>query len=125
MNETLKRALSGAVYIILLIASILYSTESFFLLFGLFLLIAVYEFSNLVALRKIVPLLLAAISYGVVTYLLFKRIRLDRTFDLILLSATFIISIKAILFLFDDNKTAVNPSSKFIFLFNFKLIIND
>ena len=40
MNETLKRSLSGAVYIILLLASILYSTESFFILFGVFLVIA-------------------------------------------------------------------------------------
>jgi phosphatidate cytidylyltransferase len=48
MGETLKRAISGAVYIILLLASILYSNkehyESFFLIFGLFLLITVYEF---------------------------------------------------------------------------------
>ena len=34
MGETLKRAISGAVYVILLLASILYSTESFLFLFA-------------------------------------------------------------------------------------------
>jgi hypothetical protein len=43
MNETLKRSLSGAVYIILLLTSILYSTRSFILLFGVFLVIAAYD----------------------------------------------------------------------------------
>ena len=36
MNETLKRTISGAVYIALLLTSILFSTESFIILFGIF-----------------------------------------------------------------------------------------
>ena len=67
MGETLKRAISGAVYIILLLASILYSNkehyESFFLIFGLFLLITVYEFCELVAINKILPLLLSCVLF--------------------------------------------------------------
>ena len=59
MNETLKRSISGAVYVILLLASILFSTESFYILFGLFLLIAVVEFCELILLNKITSLVLA------------------------------------------------------------------
>ena len=59
MNETLKRSISGAVYILLLIASIQYSIETFFILFGVFLLIAVFEFCNLVHLNKIAPIVIA------------------------------------------------------------------
>ena len=73
MNETLKRAISGAVYITLLIASILYSNESFFILFGLFLLIAVYEFCALVQIKKIVPIVFAFLFYGTITMLCFYK----------------------------------------------------
>ena len=69
MNETLKRSLSGAVYILLLIISIVCSVESFFILFGLFLIIAVYEFCALVQFNKIFPIIIAVLMYGSVTYL--------------------------------------------------------
>ena len=67
MNETLKRALSGAVYILLLLAAILYSTESFFILFGLFLIITIYEFCNLVQIHKVFPILFGSVFYTSVT----------------------------------------------------------
>ena len=57
MGETLKRAISGAVYVLLLLASILYSTESFLILFGIFLIISIYEFCNLVQVNKTIPLI--------------------------------------------------------------------
>lgn len=63
MNETLKRALSGAVYIILLIGSIYYSYDSFFVLFGIFLLIAAFEFSKLVNINKYLAIAVAAILF--------------------------------------------------------------
>jgi len=63
MNETLKRALSGAVYIILLLGCISYSQESLSILFGVFLLIGVYEFSKMAGLQLFVCLPIAAASY--------------------------------------------------------------
>ena len=51
MNETLKRAISGAVYIVLLLGCISYSKESLAVLFGVFLLIGVYEFCKIAALN--------------------------------------------------------------------------
>ncbi|MBC8882928.1 hypothetical protein H9X57_04665 [Flavobacterium piscinae] len=63
MNETLIRALSGAVYILLLLSCILYSNITFYILFGLFLAMAVLEFCKLVKLNYVIPLIIAIVSY--------------------------------------------------------------
>lgn len=47
MNEVVKRTLSGIIYIALLIGAILFSNNTFLILFGFFLLVAVYEFCKL------------------------------------------------------------------------------
>ncbi len=52
MNEVLKRTLSGVVYIILLLAALIFSEQSFLLLFGLFFLIAIHEFCKLYNIKK-------------------------------------------------------------------------
>ncbi|AWA30379.1 phosphatidate cytidylyltransferase [Flavobacterium magnum] len=116
MNETLKRGISGAVYVILLIASIYYSTETFFLLFGIFLIIAVFEFCSLVRLPVIFPVLLSLSAYGTISYMLFSDIRLDRNFDLALLALTMLVSIKGIIFLFSRNRDTVSTFSKYAYL---------
>ena len=63
MNETLKRAISGAVYIALLLGCISYSKESLAILFGVFLLIGVYEFCKIAALNLYFSIPIAALSY--------------------------------------------------------------
>lgn len=63
MNETLVRALSGAVYVVLLVTATLYSRESLLLLFGLFLLQSVSEFSKLIKINTLLALLLAVLSF--------------------------------------------------------------
>lgn len=63
MNETLTRALSGAVYVVLLVTATLYSRESFLLLFALFLLQTVNEFSSLIQLNKIKALILSVLFF--------------------------------------------------------------
>ncbi|OAZ04967.1 phosphatidate cytidylyltransferase [Flavobacterium succinicans] len=136
MNETLKRSISGAVYIVLLLASILYSTESFFILFGIFLIIAVYEFCSLVQINSIAPILLSSIFYISVTLLSHYNIEttkfLNRTLqtqldlnlnihqlDLILLAVTLVVSIKCILFLFYDSIQKISTSSKYLYLLGY------
>src|SRR5690554_7292405 len=52
MSEVLKRTLSGIVYILLLIGALLFSEQSFLLLFTLFFLIAINEFCNLYNVKK-------------------------------------------------------------------------
>ena len=128
MNETLKRSISGAVYVILLIACILFSTESFFILFGVFLLIATVEFCNLIHLNKTIPFLLAA-----ATYILFYQIttatngflyqlRFNNTFDMIVLVFTLIVFLKCIHFLFDNKTDKIDSFSKYIYLIGYVIL---
>ncbi|WP_417941437.1 phosphatidate cytidylyltransferase [Flavobacterium sp. RS13.1] len=136
MNETLKRTISGAVYIALLLTSILFSTESFIILFGIFLLITVYEFSNLVNLNKVFSLLFSVLLYSSIILLshynkqtaLFLedsfhlKLNLNintQQLDLILLAVTIVISVKCILFLFYDNVQKVSTSSKYLYLLGY------
>ena len=122
MNETLKRTLSGIVYVLLLIVSISYSKESFFILFGLFLLIAVAEFCNLVSISKMSAVAIAFVCYSSVCYLSLKKIPLSRSFDLTLLTATLLASSKCLLFLFDSKTTKLSFISKITFLFGYVIL---
>ncbi len=128
MNETLKRSLSGAVYVILLIACILYSTESFFILFGAFLLVATVEFCSLVQINKITPLLIAALSYFFFYQITFASegylllLKFNKNFDLAVLITTLIISIKCIHFLFDNKIVKIDSLSKYFYLFGYIIL---
>ena len=139
MNETLKRAISGAIYILLLLASILYSTESFFVLFGLFLIITISEFCNLIQINKVAPVLFGTIFYTSVTLISHYNLVVSKTIneifhnnisisvnivqlDLILLSMALIVSIKCILFLFYDNIQTISTSSKYLYLLGYIIL---
>ncbi|MHC0440551.1 phosphatidate cytidylyltransferase [Flavobacterium sp. 3-210] len=136
MNETLKRTISGAVYIALLLTSILFSTESFIILFGIFLIITIYEFCNLVSLNKAFSIVFGILLYS--TVLLISHYNkpttlfLDKTFnsefdlttniqqlDLVLLAVTIVVSIKCILFLFYDSVQKISTSSKYLYLLGY------
>jgi phosphatidate cytidylyltransferase len=122
MDETLKRAISGAVYILLLLASILYSTESFLILFGVFLIISLFEFCNLIQVDKLIPVLAGTSLYVLVTF--FSNYNESKssdiqTLDIILLSSTLLISIKCIVFLFDNNIQSVSTLSKYLYLLGY------
>ena len=122
MSETLKRALSGSVYIILLLVCISYSTLSFFILFGVFLLIAVYEFCNLLRFNSIIPILFSIIVYGSICYLSLKNISLDKNFYFSISIATLLISIKCIVFLYDKSSKKVDSISKYLYLFGYLIL---
>lgn len=127
MNETLKRAISGLVYIVLLIGSIQYQLlkpefNSFFILFGVFLLIAVYEFCNLVSINKIIPILIAAILYSGYSVVLTKKIPVNVIYESLFLFATLYVSIKAILFLFNEAKTELSIFNKSDFLLGYVIL---
>ncbi|MDY0986561.1 phosphatidate cytidylyltransferase [Flavobacterium sp. CFBP9031] len=136
MNETLKRAISGAVYIALLLTSILFSTESFITLFGVFLIITIYEFSNIVNLNKVFSILFGTLVYTSIVLVSHYNKQttkfLNDTFntnisletnikqlDLILLAITIVVSIKCILFLFYDSVQKVSTSSKYLYLLGY------
>ena len=139
MNETLKRGISGAVYIALLLTSIQFSTESFIILFGVFLIIATYEFCNLVQLNKIFPLLFVSLFYTTISLISFYKIETENyinsiqngnislTIDInlvntILLIATLIVSVKCIFFLFDDRVQSISTPSKYLYLLGYILL---
>ncbi|EJG03097.1 phosphatidate cytidylyltransferase [Flavobacterium sp. F52] len=136
MNETLKRTISGAVYIALLLTSILFSTESFITLFGVFLIITIYEFSNIVNLNKIFSILFGISIYAAIILVSHYNkqttqfindtfnsdISLDtniKQLDLILLAVTIVVSIKCIIFLFYDSVQKVSTSSKYLYLLGY------
>ena len=139
MNETLKRAISGAIYILLLLASILFSTESFYILFGCFLLISVYEFCNLIQIKRFFPIFLALLLYVFVTLVTsYKRetesfinknfnLNIDininiNSLNLILLAITLVVSIKCIIFLFYDTIQKISTSSKYLYLLGYIIL---
>jgi phosphatidate cytidylyltransferase len=135
MNETFKRTISGAVYIALLLASILFSTESFIILFGIFLIIATYEFSNLVGINKVFAILFVTLFYSAVSLISFYKVETenyinkafkeniqitvdtDKLFS-VLLVITLLVSIKCIVFLFDDTQI-ISKLSKYIYLIGY------
>ena len=136
MNETLKRTISGAVYIALLLTAILFSTESFIILFGLFLIITIYEFCNLVNLNKVFSILFGTLLYSTILLIshynkqtilfLNEQFNLNlnlttniQQLDIVLLAVTIVISIKCILFLFYDNVQSVSTSSKYLYLLGY------
>ena len=134
MNETLKRSVSGAIYVILLLSSIQYSTnenfDSFFILFGIFLVIAVFEFCSLVKIGKIIPILFAG-SFYFLTYrianaskdeILLYSIRYNQNIALIVLIIALLVSVKCILFLFNEKTTTLTSFSKYVYLIGYIIL---
>lgn len=62
MNETLTRAISGFVYIAILIAAIYTSQTAFAILFLIFTLISCWEFNRLISLKSIRPYIQVIVS---------------------------------------------------------------
>jgi|SRR6478672_7854856 len=139
MNDTLKRAISGAVYITLLLFCILYSIESFFILFGIFLIIATSEFCSLLKINKLIAIPLAILIYVSVTLLAFykpwveqtissiskKQMILDVDTELIyksLLIVTILVSIKCIHFLFTDSIQNISGAMKYLYLIGYVIL---
>ncbi len=127
MNETLKRSISGAIYVFLLIACILHSTESFFILFGIFLLITVVEFCDLVQINKIIPLSIAGGAYFLFYTTNFQQ---DLIYwskpalvpTLSALAFTLFISIKCMVFLFDNKSIQISTVSKYSYLIGYIIL---
>lgn len=117
MTTTVTRALSGAVYVLLLVGATLYSQYSFLLLFGLLLLFSVVEFCKLVALKPIIPLILATIGY-----VLFNLNNTIKTNEILLLIAALLVSIRSLLFLFEKKDRFLDTQAKYVFLIGYLII---
>jgi phosphatidate cytidylyltransferase len=117
MTTTVTRALSGAVYVLLLVGATLYSQYSFLLLFGLLLLFSVVEFCKLVALKPIIPLILATVGY-----VLFNLNNTIKTNEILLLIAALLVSIRSLLFLFEKKDRFLDTQAKYVFLIGYLII---
>ena len=117
MRETVTRLASGIVYVVLLILAISHSLNSFLFLFGAFLIIAVYEYCNLVKINKIAPVLIALISFTAYCYYKIKP-----PIEMALLVVTLIVCIKCLFFLFDEKIQKTTSFSKYLYLFGYIIL---
>ena len=117
MNETLKRALSGAVYVVLLLGCISYSREGLAILFGAFLIIGVYEFCKMCGLNFYVSIPVAAASY----YFFWNK-NSDLNLNTALTAIAVIISVKLLLYLFNTKKTNFQLYTRYFLLFGYVIL---
>lgn len=117
MNTTITRAISGAVYVLILVFATLFSPYSFLLLFGILLLFSVVEFCKLVSLKPVLPLAIATI-----VFILFNINSTIKNNDVLLLIAALLVSIKALLFLFEKQNKYLDTTSKYVFLIGYLII---
>ena len=111
MNETPKRALSGAVYVIVLLGCISHSKESLALLFGFFLLIAVYEFCKITQINYYISIPFSGIAY----FFLWDKSN-DILLKTIIVAVAILISIKLLFYLFSIQKTTFKIASRYLCL---------
>ena len=117
MQENITRALSGLVYVVVLIVATMYSQMSFLLLFGSFLFIAIIEFCNLIKLQKINAIIIGAILFG-----LFSFFDISKTTKILLTTGSLIVAIKLMHLLF--TKTSINSdnSAKYVYLIGYVIL---
>ncbi|HSD13535.1 MAG TPA: phosphatidate cytidylyltransferase [Flavobacterium sp.] len=119
MHENVTRTISGLLYILILVSATLYSEYSFILLFGLFMIITVSEFSKLIHLKQNLPILLALISF----ILFFCSPKNNFNTDILLCLAALFVSVNLIADLFVENRRPKNDKmSKYVSLFGYIII---
>ncbi len=125
MNETLKRSLSGLIYIVLLIAATLYSKNTFLLLFGSFLWITIFEFCKMIGLPKLLYSFIGTILFALYV-LYFNTIESVST---VILSVSILVSTYLIYWLFSSKTNQFDLLFKNIIflgyiLFSFMVLIS-
>lgn len=117
MKETLIRLISGVVYICILLFATYNSTTSYFILFGIFMLVAIHEYCKLVSINYIAPLII-----GVASYYFFTQYKALDEVDLTLLGISLLASLKLVFFLFDIKNYHLSTFSKYFYLFGYIII---
>ncbi|HLP63918.1 phosphatidate cytidylyltransferase [Flavobacterium sp.] len=114
MNETLTRFLSGLVYVTLLIVATAYSAQSFYVLFGIFLIITLFEFCRILKVNFYLPIVIACVSYFLAAkYYTFK------SFDLFILGFTLITSFSLVRLLFNTTKNELSSVAKYAYVLGY------
>lgn len=118
MNETLKRALSGLVYVVLLIFATHFSKITFLILFGFFLLQTVLEYCRIANLSAITASLLS-----VLLYLLFGcYFYVNESIDMALVALSLFVSFRLMLWLFYNSKIPNDNFSKWVKLIGYIIL---
>jgi phosphatidate cytidylyltransferase len=127
MNESIKRAISGIVYIALLVAS-LQNRDACFVLFGIFLIIATLEFCELVELKKGIPVIFSCLFYlffyilstnnYYLKFVFFK----PNTYKLTFLIFSLLVSAKCMFFLFSNKTNKYTLLTKSIYLLGYIIL---
>jgi phosphatidate cytidylyltransferase len=117
MNETATRFLSGLVYVTLLIVATSYSVTSFYVLFGIFLIITLFEFCRIVKVNFYVP-----IAVGCIAYFLSTRYYLYKSLDLPLLGFTIVTSFALLQLLFNLKINSLTSFQKYWYLLGYIIL---
>ncbi|QYJ67514.1 phosphatidate cytidylyltransferase [Flavobacterium litorale] len=119
MNENIVRALSGIIYIILLLTATLYSPISFEILFGIFLIVAIAEFCRLIKLTTAIPFSMAVIGFLFFAYTINNNI----INNLLLNAAALFVSIPLLIGLFKNGAPIQrDKSSKLVLIAGYIII---
>jgi phosphatidate cytidylyltransferase len=116
MNETLTRALSGILYVVVLISATLFY-HSFLILFGIMLLLAVHEYTNLTQLPKTLPFVLATLLYTGLS-----MTEIPQWINWFLLILALFTAAKSVAFLFSDTASALTKTDQNIYLLGYIII---
>ncbi len=114
MNETLKRALSGLVYVLLLLFCTIYSQNTFVVLMGIFLLFVAKEFCTINKMKVLLPTIICLSIFFVFNFFVdFTKILMIE-FTIIFLSIA--ISMFLLFWLFSKNFTNFKISTLYLIL---------
>jgi phosphatidate cytidylyltransferase len=115
MNETLLRALTGSLYVTVVLVATLHPI-SFVFLFGIFLAIAIWEFCKMIDFPKTI-----SVVSGIAVYLVFYFFSFsDFTIHLLLLF-TLLVSARATYFMFSTSPQLMSKQTKLVFLIGYIL----
>ncbi len=115
MKELAIRAISGVIYVLLLIAS-LYKQEALVALLAIFGIISLLEFSNLIKLKSFIQYVIFVVLYGVFSYFCLQDINEDSTDEIIqiLLVITIFVNLFLIKDLFSAKRIPLFESKRYI-----------
>ncbi len=115
MREILRRAITGAVYIILLLSAVFLSSDAFDFLFMTFGLICLYEYKRLVALKGYHIFIAYLALWWVFIYLVPDQAFVNNEILInILMLVTIIVDIGLLFYLFTKKEKGFNTFRKFV-----------
>ena len=117
MRETLIRTASGIIYIILLIGATLYSSYTFQILFGILMLISIYEYCKLIKTSLLGPMFV-----GTVLYSLFAVLSKDIVTSILILIPTLYFAINNMILLFKNNMEELEGDQKLRSVLNYIIL---